>query len=138
MTGDLFEPGELTRDGMFVLPGEDDTVAVPDSPTMSRKAVAKYLGISDRALSAAAARHEVRRTSPGLYLTSSVTAHRPAREVCTTAQMLSVLGVSPAWWQANSGRVRLDADPIAGLPRWIKADVNRLATALRAGTGAPA
>lgn len=135
---DLFAPGELTPAGLFVLPDEDDTVELPDGPTMPRRDVAAYLGVSERALSAAAARHEVRRTSPGLYLTSSVTAHRPARDVCTTAAMLSVLGVSPSWWQANGSRVKVAADPIAGLPRWIKADVNRLATALRAGTGATA
>ncbi|AHW63917.1 Hypothetical protein CGLY_07360 [Corynebacterium glyciniphilum AJ 3170] len=133
---DLFAPGDLTRDGFFALPDEDDTVAVPDSPTMSRKAVAKYLGVSPRAVEVAARKHEIRRTSPGLYLTSSVTAHRPARAVCSTAQLLSVLGVSPAWWQANGSRLKIAADPVVGLPRWVKVDVNRLATALRAGTGA--
>jgi hypothetical protein len=131
MTGELFRPGELTPDGLFVLPEDGDEVPRPGTPTMTTREVAEWLGVSERAVAVAARKHEIRRVSSGHYLTSSVTVHRPARDVCSTAQLLSVLGVSPAWWQANSGRVKVDADPVAGIPRWHRESANRLATTLR-------
>lgn len=138
MSGQLFADGDLTPDGFFALPGEGDEVERPTSPTMTTREVAEWLGISERSIGVAARKHEIRRTSPGLYLTSSVVRLRHVSEVCSTAQMLSVLGVSPSWWQVNGSRLKVTGSPIAGIPRWHSESVNRLAVALRAGTGATA
>lgn len=137
MTGQLFTDGDLTRDGFLTLPDPDD-VPRPTTPTMTTAQVAEWLGVSERAVGVAARKREIRRVSPGRFLTSSVVCHRHASEVATIAQMLSVIGQGAAWFRINSGRVRLDADPIAGLPRFSRESINRLAVALRAGTGATA
>lgn len=125
----LFEPGELTDDGLFALVGR--APARPTSPTMSKAEVREWLGIGHNDLRQAATRQTIRRISPGRYLTSSVTAHLPGSHCANLAQTCAVIGRSPSWLRQNFSRTGLQLDVVGATYRISKASVNKVAVQLR-------